>query len=474
MKELLKVKRFIEENKMLEKNDSVILAVSGGADSVCLYKMFVELKKDYNLNLMVVHVHHGIRGYEADRDMEFVWQMCEADGIKFRLVKRNVPAYAKEMGLSEEEAGRILRYEAFENMANELGENSKIAVAHNMNDSIETFMHNLCRGTGIKGLSGILAVNGRIIRPVLCLKREEIENYIKENDFEYINDSTNFSNDYTRNKIRNEVIPYLKKNINGESDMHIYNVSKELKSISAYFDKVVKCLYEKAVKKDSDRICIDMGLIADEDEYIESLLIRKVIENMAGKLKDITRIHISDVMDLKYKQSGKYIVLPYNILVKREYNKIVFYKEDDINQGVLEENEAEIQSDGEYKFGENVYEVQILEVEKEGIDIESYEKILKSQQKMYTKCFDYDKIKFAVKIRYKAEGDYLVVNAAGNKKKLKTYFINEKIPSEKRGEIPLVCDGNHVIWVVGYRISEAYKVTSNTKKILVISRREKL
>lgn len=241
MNELIKVRKYMEQFNMAEKGESVIVGVSGGADSVCLYKILLELKNYFDIDIIAVHIHHGIRGEEADRDMNFVENMCNNDGVKFRYYKYDVPGYAKTNGLSEEEAGRTLRYKAFDEVAKELisnGRSVKIAVAHNRNDSAETFIHNLCRGSGLKGLAGIPCKNGSIIRPVLCLTREEIEMYLSEHNITHIDDSTNFTEDYTRNKIRHRVLPYLSENINDNSISHICQAADELREIEDYLSEV--------------------------------------------------------------------------------------------------------------------------------------------------------------------------------------------------------------------------------------------
>lgn len=477
MDKLLKVNKYIKDNKMIEIGDSVILGVSGGADSVCLYKMLLELKEEYKLEIVVVHVHHGIRDGEADRDMNFVKKMCEEDGIRFEAAMVDVPQIACSMGMSEEEAGRMVRYRTFHEIADKyfgVEKNVKIAVAHNLNDNVETFIHNLCRGTGINGLAGIKGRSDRIIRPVMCLTRKEIEEYLRERQYSYVNDSTNFSDEYTRNKIRNVIIPYLTENINDETVLHINNVSLELRSVAECLDRQCESLYKKAVIERDNRAYIDILGMEGEDEYITSMVVRKAIGQVAGRLKDISRVHINDVMELMHKQTGKYIMLPYNIIARREYNKIVLGIFDDNGKNYEGKNEekVEVKLPGEYLFGGNIYDFQIIDVEKDKININSYEKSLKNNQKMYTKCFDYDKMSFNACLRYRHTGDYLVVNSAGNKKKLKSYFVDKKIVSAERDSIPLLCDGEHVVWIIGHRISEEYKVTSVTKRILVVSRKE--
>ncbi|MCI5602974.1 MAG: tRNA lysidine(34) synthetase TilS [Clostridiales bacterium] len=476
MNELIKVRKYMEQFNMAEKGESVIVGISGGADSVCLYKILLELKKYFDIDIIAVHIHHGIRGDEADRDMNFVENMCKNDGVKFKCYKYNVPEYAKANGLSEEEAGRTLRYKAFDEVAKELisnGRSVKIAVAHNRNDSAETFIHNLCRGSGLKGLAGIPYKNGSIIRPVLCLTREEIERYLSEHNIAHIDDSTNFTEDYTRNKIRHRVLPYLNENINDNSISHICQAADELREIEDYLSEITNYAYENIVSEHNNCIYINRKALADEKEIIQKRVVRVCIEKAAGKLKDITRKHIEDVIDLCDRQTGRYIMLPYGIIARVQYENIILEREN-INKIIDEKNiEKDIRKDGVYTLGDEEFDVRIIDVEKEEINIKFLINQLKNYQNLYTKCFDYDKIQFTVQLRYRESEDYLVINAKGQRKKLKSFFVDNKIPAEKRGMIPVFADGSHIIWIVGHRISEEYKVTEDTRHLLIISRLER-
>ena len=476
MNELVKVRKYMEQFNMAEKGESVIVGVSGGADSVCLYKILLELKNYFDIDIIAVHIHHGIRGDEADRDMKFVENMCKNDGVKFKCYKYNVPEYAKANGLSEEEAGRMLRYKAFDEVAKELisnGRSVKIAVAHNRNDSAETFIHNLCRGSGLKGLAGIPYKNGSIIRPVLCLTREEIERYLSEHKIEHIDDSTNFTEDYTRNKIRHRVLPYLNENINDNSISHICQAADELREIEDYLSEITNYAYENIVSEHNKCIYINRKALADEKEIIQKRVVRVCIEKAAGKLKDITRKHVEDVIDLCGRQTGRYIMLPYGIIARVQYENIILEREN-INKSIDEKNiEKDIRKDGVYTLGDEEFDVRIIDVEKEGINIKFLINQLKNYQNLYTKCFDYDKIQFTVQLRYRESEDYLVINAKGQRKKLKSFFVDNKILAEKRGMIPVFADGSHIIWIVGHRISEEYKVTEDTRHLLIISRLER-
>ncbi len=271
-----KVLDFIRKNKLVKKGDSVVLGVSGGADSICMLKLLSDLQKRLGISLYVLHINHMIRGEEADQDAEFVKKSCTKFKVPHRVINADVPAIAKEHGLSEEEAGRYVRYSEFSKYAYEVGA-SKIAVAHNSNDNAETVLMNLARGTGIKGLGGIAPKRplhedpdeepkkkkGKskepddimVIRPILCLSRKEIEEFLNENDIKYRNDSTNDSTDYTRNKIRLEIMPLL-ENINDNAMQNITNASNELASTSEYIEKDVDEAYEEYVSEKDGKYLI--------------------------------------------------------------------------------------------------------------------------------------------------------------------------------------------------------------------------
>ncbi|MBP5773068.1 MAG: tRNA lysidine(34) synthetase TilS, partial [Eubacterium sp.] len=364
-----------------------------------------------------------------------------------RVINVDVPAFAEREGLSEEEAGRYVRYSEFSKYAYEVGA-TKIAVAHNSNDNAETVLMNLARGTGIKGLGGIPPkremedANGNVlevIRPILCLSRKEIEDYLNENEIEYRNDSTNDSTDYTRNKIRLEIMPLL-ENINDNAMQNITNASNELADTSDYIEKDVDEAYEEFVTEEGGKL-----FLSDESFAIDPIVltgvIRKMIEHLAGKLKDITRIHVGDVVSLSEKQVGKKIDLPYSIVAEREYEGISLS---------CESNEAELETHSK--------EV-IISFEEDDFDRNHIEEL------KYTKWLDYDKIDDVV-VRTRQKGDYIVIDGDGATKKLKKYFIDEKIPRRERDEVLLVADGNHILWVVGHRISEDVKVTADTKKVV--------
>lgn len=450
---LKKVISYIEKNKILQDGDSVLLGVSGGADSVCMLHVLYSLREKYHLKLYVVHVNHGIRGSEAKRDADFVEQMAENLQIPFRVVTANIPEMAKEQKLSEEEAGRIFRYNTFEQVANEVGAN-KIAVAHNLNDNSETVLFNLFRGSRLKGLRGISPMRGQIIRPLLCCSRNEIEQYLQENNLSYCTDSTNKETDYSRNRIRLKLMPYIKENINQKAEYNIVNAAENLSQVYEY-------IYGEAQK--AYRIHVKDNVLLNSAEDLNVVILQEVVrmwilEN-TGRLKDIKANHVNIVIGLLSNQVSKKSELPYGLKLIKTYEGVEVLLEN--NEG-KDSNGQTIIEDGKIFNTEKI----TVTVENESFDKSNIPDLL------YTKWLDYDKIK-GLTLRKRLPGDYIEISGSESgrsvKKKLKKYFIDNKIPQEERNNIWLLADGNHVVWIVGYRISEMCKVTDSTKRIIKIT-----
>ena len=450
---LKKVISYIEKNKILQDGDSVLLGVSGGADSVCMLHVLYSLREKYHLKLYVVHVNHGIRGSEAKRDADFVEQMAENLQIPFRVVTANIPEMAKEQKLSEEEAGRIFRYNTFEQVANEVGAN-KIAVAHNLNDNSETALFNLFRGSRLKGLRGISPMRGQIIRPLLCCSRNEIEQYLQENNLSYCTDSTNKETDYSRNRIRLKLMPYIKENINQKAEYNIVNAAENLSQVYEY-------IYGEAQK--AYRIHVKDNVLLNSAEDLNVVILQEVVrmwilEN-TGRLKDIKANHVNIVIGLLSNQVSKKSELPYGLKLIKTYEGVKVLLEN--NEG-KDSNGQTIIEDGKIFNTEKI----TVTVENESFDKSNIPDLL------YTKWLDYDKIK-GLTLRKRLPGDYIEISGSESgrsvKKKLKKYFIDNKIPQEERNNIWLLADGNHVVWIVGYRISEMCKVTDSTKRIIKIT-----
>ena len=266
------VRTTIAEHNMFNNGDTVVVGVSGGADSVMLLHCLNVIKNDYNLNIVVAHINHKIRIGTAERDAKFVEDLCEKMGIEYHLKEIDIPTFAEENSMSEEEAGRLARYSFFSELA---GKSGKIATAHNANDNVETVLMRFMRGTGVKGLSGIPYKRGNIVRPILNVSRTDIEGYIEENGLEHITDETNFENIYTRNKIRLDLIPFMQEKFNPNL---INTVSESIMSYredAEYFDNIVNELFETVVSVEEmklseyyyDLSALNMGNLEEDHVY---------------------------------------------------------------------------------------------------------------------------------------------------------------------------------------------------------------
>lgn len=454
------VKDYIKKHQMLQQNDRVILGISGGADSVCLLFVLLELRKEYNLELVGVHVNHNLRGEEALRDQRYVEEICKKYEVPLTIVSVDVSQRAKIEKLSFEEAGRNVRREAFEQEAKKAA-GSKIATAHHQNDNAETFLINLVRGTGIRGLKGIAPVRGQWIRPLLGVSRTEVEAYLLDKGVEYCIDSTNLEDDYTRNLVRNQVIPILENSMNAQAIVHMNSAIEELAKIDAYLEMQLDSMWQICVCEND---VINIEMMNRYPVLLQEKLCKRVLEQAAGESRDITRTHILQMLELKQKQVGKQINLPYGLMAKRGYVGIVI--ETDSKKENLNIEGIELEIPGETLLADGCCVVTSLqEINDTWLEKNSPEEI---NENSYTKYFDYDIIKDVLRIRGRCTGDEIVINKNGNRQTLKKFFINQKIPQEDREKKRLLVEGNKVLWAIGLRKSEGYNITKETKRILKV------
>ncbi|MCI5524947.1 MAG: tRNA lysidine(34) synthetase TilS [Dorea sp.] len=439
-----KVKAYVKKWHMLQKEDSVIAGISGGTDSVCLLFMLLKLQKELGFALMAVHVNHGIRGAEAERDEAYVKRLCRQWNVRLKVYRENVPAYAKEHGMTEEEAGRDIRRTCFCKVLKEWG-GTKIALAHHENDNVETLLWNLCRGTGIRGLGGIAPVNDVWIRPLLCVKRREIESYLKKRGISYCTDTTNADRRYMRNRIRMDVIPYLEDCVNTESVSHMGKTMERMYELEQYILEEVGQYKESCTGWKNGRRIIRQTEYTKIPKALRDNVLHEILCETAGRRKDIEEVHVQMLRDLFTKQVGKRIDLPYGVTAIRTYEGVRFEKNIPEASYAGDENE--------------LFSIRVFDREPGNVTF---------PEKIYTKWFDYDIIKNTVKIRHRIAGDSIVINRYGGRKKLKQYFTDQKVPQEDRDKIWIAADGDEVLWIVGYRQSQKYQITEKTTKILEI------
>lgn len=445
---LLKTADYMKQHKMAEPGAKLVLGLSGGVDSVCLFHILREL----GYELEVVHVNHGIRGGEAKRDEEFVKKICENCNVTFHGFSYDVPKISKEKHLSEEEAGRMVRRQAFCEVYQKTGAKA-IALAHHGNDRAETFLFHLSRGTGMKGLSSMKPAEGDFIRPLLWAKRTEIEQYAQKMKYEFVEDATNYSAEYTRNKIRHQMIPLFEE-INPKSVEHILGAAKKLEAAAAYIDKEAEKLFRLcAVKKDGE-VLLWQNAFVQADEVLQIPVLQKCVEYLNGSLVNITEEHYEKMRGLFEMQTGKELHLPGGLAAARTYEGIrLFFREEQEKMQAVE-----ITGEGRYVFGDLTFEV----------TVEAWDERKNFPIKTYTKCFDYDKIKKGLFLRTRETGDFLEINQNHGRKLLQDYLVNEKVPKQERERVVLLAEERHILWVVGKRISEYYKVTKDTKRVLKV------
>lgn len=472
------VEDFIQKQDMLRPGDKVIAAVSGGADSICLLHVLAGMRESWDLELRAVHINHGLRGEEADRDEAFTARFCSRLSVPCSLKRIDVRELVEEQGLSEEEAARNLRYEVLEAEATDweqaCGQPVRIAVAHHGDDNAETILHNLFRGSGLKGLGGIRPVRGRLIRPLLTVTREEILNYLEEEGVSYCMDSTNQSEEYTRNRLRHKIMPLICSEINSRAAEHILQAAERMRQADEYLEQQAALWLKQygiqereqtasGQEKEPDghgqgaasegrrgsgrllRSGADAGKLSREPVIIQTYVIRQMIGDLTGSRKDLTSVHVEGVRELLEKQAGKQADLPYGLTARRTYDYLWIEKK----------------CTGE-AVGWN--EKQPPKVEFETF---SWQKEMKIPENQYTKWFDYDKIKGTLSVRTRQTGDYFIL-PGGGRKTVKSYLIDEKIPAELRDSVFLLADESHILWIIGRRISEGCKVTSQTKRILQV------
>ena len=466
-----RIEKFIQKYHMLTCGDKVIAGVSGGADSVCLFLMLLELREKIGFDLIAVHVHHGLRGEAADQDQRFVEALCEQHRIPLEIFRVNLESIAKKRKQSLEEAGRMVRREAFESVCKKYGGN-KIALAHHQNDNAETLLWNLSRGTGLDGLGGIRPVNGKFIRPLLCMNRKEIEEYLSKRKQSYCIDETNAGTDYTRNKLRHLVLPILEEQVNSAAVRHMNETMEQIWELQEYMQEQVEAAYQECVQEHSEKACwiqIQQNSFETFPELIKKMVIRKGMEQVGGKKRDLSHKHVDVMMELMNKQVGRTLDLPYEMHAKRNYEGIRLEKRRTYSSG--EEKKAEIMQECMSELnipGEIILADRNLKVRCKILEKPKNLSIKDIPQKIYTKWFDYDIIKSSLYIRTRQAGDNIVIDEKGHQKKLKSWFVDEKIPKEVRDSQLLLAENNDILWVLGHRMSQAYQVKQSTKWILQI------
>lgn len=415
-----KIKEYIRCNQLFSPEDKILVALSGGADSVALLRLLLS----FGYTCEAAHCNFHLRGEESDRDEAFVRRLCTEQQIPLHTVHFETKRVAEERHISIEMAARDLRYEWFEKIRIQCGANV-IAVAHHQDDSVETLLLNLIRGTGINGLRGIHPKNGYIVRPLLCLGREEITGYLNSIGQDYVTDSTNLEDEYTRNKIRLNLIPMMQE-INPSVKESILNTAEHLSDAAI--------LYKKGIEEGKVRVQTEKGIC------IDALMHEPAPETLLFEILHPLGFNATQVTDLYHALNGQpgkvFMTDGWRVLKDREYLLVE----------PLQEAIPPVLEMKEYIYTPDF----IIPRDKE------------------TACLDADKLLHPLSLRLWQQGDSFVPFGMKGRKKVSDYLTNRKLPLSQKAQQWVLCCGNDIVWLVEERTDNRFRVDENTKRVLII------
>ncbi len=448
----------VEEHQLIKSGDKIVVAISGGPDSVSLIHLLHRLKSRLGIELYGAHLNHNIRGIDAQMDARYVLNLCEELNIICFIKSADVESYGKKNQLTSEQAGRILRYEFFDEVLKKV-EADKIAVAHNKNDQGETVLMRLLRGTGMQGLTAIQYQRDNIIRPLLDVHRKEIEKYCDHHNLMPRTDLSNLTSIYHRNKIRRELIPYLEEHYNPSVLDSLVKTANILKEDYDYIEKQAQTMYKELVYfEKKDQVSFSIPALEKLHPAMKARMLRRAGEELMGKGELLSYQQVQNLLELlDKKQTGKTIHLPMNLEAVISYDKLIFSKE----------REEEVEP---FKEKLAVNDTTYVHALKAGFELKVFpaEDVDKVSKDKFVKHFDFDKFQQDIVVRNRRDGDRFWPLGLSGKKKLKDFFIDCKVERRERDLIPLICHGKDIVWVVGYRISDKYKITDRTQQILSI------
>lgn len=435
---------YIKENNLIKSGEIIGVACSGGRDSICLLHYLNSIKSELDCEVVAVNVDHGIRQTSA-LDTEFVMQFCKEHGIRAYKFKGESLKVAKEEKLTIEQAARKVRYGVFETVIKK-GLVDKIALAHHLNDQAETVLLNIIRGAGLTGAKGMEPTrDGIYIRPLLITPREDIMSYLDEYSLEYVEDETNKDNAYSRNYIRNIVLPALRKHF-GNVDRNIVNFANICKKDDEYINGNVNM---SGIVESEEITKVPLSYFYQPESIVNRMLMR-VFSKFSKQ--DIERKHINMVREFAIEaNNGNMINLPFKVKVLKEYDYILI--------GDIKKKEVS----GEYAFRSGK-----LKIEGYGVIRSTISKV-KTEPKIHQHIIDADRLPTTAKWRFRKEGDMFSPLGLGGTKKLKDYFIDKKIPNRMRDSLPVLAVDNKILAVADVEIADELKITENTRSYYKIN-----
>jgi len=448
-----KALRFIEENKLIDRGDKILVAISGGPDSVFLMHFLKKFDKMLKIELGAVHINHMMRGKSSDADEEFCRELSLNLKLKLFSLRKNVKAFSRKSKISIEEAGRIIRYAEFDKVMKKFGAN-KLATAHNCSDNAETVLLNLIKGTGLKGISGIPVKRGYIIRPILGLNKAEILEYLKRHRIEFKIDESNLSENFERNYLRLKIIPSIKERLNPELEKSLLNSSKNFRSVLSFIEKKKDVEVGKTFEFINDELRFKIKRFGLIDKELRSYYLKNTVEDKFNV--QLTFRDIKNIIHLINKEPGKKINLSNNLTAfnERVSIRISRNKEKDTFEAIT------LHEGDEVNTNDRILSVKLFN--------KIPEKFLGNGIKEYISA---DKLKGNFILRRWKAGDRFVPFGFKGTKKISDFLNEQKIPTSKKEEQLVLTYRNKIVWVVGLRIDDRFRITNNTKKVFELCRK---
>lgn len=449
-----KVKATLKKHRLLKTGDKTLVSVSGGPDSVALLSILHELKDEFQWNLEVAHINHKLRGKESDKDLEFVRKLADKNGLQFHSSHVNTKKFAKDKKLSLEDAARQIRYNFLEKTTQKI-KADKIALGHTQNDQAETVLMRLFRGSGTLGLSGIPIRRGKFVRPLLEVSREEVLKYLKQNKLSYRIDKSNLTAQFLRNRIRAKFLPWLKKWINPEIVSTMSRTATILNEIEQYLDKETKKIFEKLTQTGKNKILINRPKFSKLDHIFKRNLVRYGWSKLTAEIYPLEFKQVERVLGLvETGKVGKRVNLKSGYWAELNSKHLVIFKKQ------LKKYKIPVKFPGEFRLNGHNLKARIIERKKLPEKIRT-----KSQNQAY---LDWEKLKGTLNLRGYLPGDKFKPLGMKGNQKLSDFFVNSKIPRHKREEILLLTSKKKIAWIVGQRISDEFKITNKTRKVLAL------
>ncbi len=459
---LEKVERTIERYHLLKKGDRLIVGVSAGVDSMVLLHILNSLRQSFDLSLIVAHLDHGLRPRESEKEAELVQNESKRLGLSFEYGQFNVKDLQKIKKLSLQDAARRIRFHFFNHLLHQYGAH-KIALGHHADDQVETVLLRLLRGSGLRGLKGMLPIReGRVIRPLIEVWRAEIESYAKEKGIPSLQDSSNFKSNYLRNRLRLNLIPFIEQEVQPHFKKRVMKASMILREENDYLERMTEDVYQQLVHEEKGALLFKCSEFQSIHQAIQWRLLQKIFQRVSPEQRmeeEGEGVDIRQIYKRLVQPSPSFLLeLPFGICLEKRYDMISLERRE---VKPVPPFEIELHLTGP---------TFIKEIEKQVV---MNEILRKDQPEDFDRSpfiaeLDYHCLQFPVKIRNFRPGDRFQPLGIKGTQKLKEFFIDHKIPRVARPQIPLLISGEKIAWVVGYRISEGVKITEKTQRILKV------